>query len=479
MDFGLQIQNNELRGNVAADAEGFGFWYAIPEETIGGSKAVEFSPNHMKFGVFDDNIAHSNQRHGLHFDNPPINDAGETYPVAYRPTTDGVRDSWDNLGSVPLNRFVTYKHLAAGVWNRMLNGVFTDWTVADNWGGGFTGAGNFGEIDGALIVGTSLNVGDVDAQGPHYWGQGLPRYAAASYHSEFVIHDNVIVNYPLAPIDELEPEQPSGAFATNDYYTKGVDLGLYFNANNTMINSHPGFRVQPPSEFWTFSGALWDPYGYWGDAENYWVFDNPFFSTDATCTPVTPISPTPGNGLSCLGPYYGVGSFSINGSDRYTPAMAINVTRYNDSDVEIGQWNVGPASQALKLNNMRHFAARNGGYYALEFPDDAPPTDLAMRIDNAYRDSDRLVLALEFAGTTDAQGYINSDNSFTAIGAHGIALPELIDRAALLSSPDSAMYQDVTNNLVWVVIYGKDVEDIHNSGDALELYQPMALRIYP
>ena len=73
----------------------------------------------------------------------------------------------------------------------MINARFVDWIVADNWGGGFTGAGMGGQIVGALIVGKSLNIG---VETPESEATRGPRFAAASYHSTFLIYDNFIVN---------------------------------------------------------------------------------------------------------------------------------------------------------------------------------------------------------------------------------------------------------------------------------------------
>ena len=473
--FWLTNPDNIVRGNVGVDAEGVGFWLSFPEMTLGLHKDVDLVPSSMALGVFDDNVAHSNQIFGLNLDWVTADDEGSVTERLYMPTSDGEPDRLDNLIRFELHRFVTYKHWDGGMWNRAVGADYLDWRVADNGGVGFAGAGQVGNIENCLIVGRSLNDDPALERPPD------PPVAAASYHSEYEISNNLIVNFPYVQ------GQVSGAFATGDYYTSAVDMGLIRNANNVLIESHPGYRVRPIlADNWTLAGALWDPYGYWGEAGRYWIYDDPFLKTGTTCDQVAPATR---NGLSCEGPFYGVGSYMLDHREsRYLPTMPIEATRYNDSDAVIGRWTVGDGALAPKLSNMRHFAAFKGGRYILRFPGVALATDVSMAIGNAYRDDDAFLLAVEYDGSAAPAAYLTNWDNYEEVAAwapnndqsdHVRRLTRAASRQEVIDGSGNLFWQDTAQNLVWLKITGGLPPSSYDEPGSLDYqYQTMFLRIY-
>lgn len=238
-----------------------------------------------------------------------------------------------------------------------------------------------GMIAQSLLIGQSLN--NVIPQ----YNPGFPKAAIASYHSTFDITKNVFMNFPFT---EDADNSPSGAFKTGDYYIAAVDKGLVRNPDNKLINSSPGRRVQPfLTENWTLAGALWDPHGYWGPKGNYWVYDNPFLTSEATCVDVAPAGK---NGKSCAGPYYGIGGYITDfDPSMYSFKAPIAVSRYNAAGSSIGTWTVGDGNTAPKLGNMRHFAALKNGRYVLRFPGHDKPKDISLEISNFIQSDDSMI----------------------------------------------------------------------------------------
>ncbi len=462
--FWLTNPDNTVRGNVVADGVSHGFWLAFPNKTLGVNKNVNLNgiharPDNLPFGIFEDNTAHSIAENGVHLDDPPTSsDIGDTEGNKYIPTENGTPDDYQHRLRFTLARVTVYKggsywNSGGGIWNRNSNPDFLSWVSADHQGDWFSGAGDRGKIANSLLIGTSLN-NAIAQYHPDY-----PKAAIASYHSTFDITKNVIMDFPFT---EDANNSPSGAFKTGDYYVIAVDKGLVRNPDNTLINSSPGRRVQPfLNENWTLAGALWDPHGYWGPKGNYWVYDNPFLTTDTTCVDVAPAGK---NGKSCAGPYYGVGDYLTDfDANRYNFKAPIAVTRYNAAGSSIGTWTVGDGNTAPKLGNMRHFAAFQNGRYALRFPGHDKPKDVSLTLSNFLSSDDSLILGVAFDGVINATAFIGGRNStrtwdltnpqpfhsearFMAAGA------DL--NAVIGDSSGKTFWQDKAGNMVWVKIKG-------------------------
>jgi hypothetical protein len=456
--FWLTNPDNTVRGNLAGDAQGNGFWLAFPRKPTGPSANVAMLPDRLPLGVFDDNVAHSNGQPGINLDWAPKDEAGNVGPNKYVPTVDGSENRYDNQVRVAMRRNAVYKNSAqaigssgAGFWNRISQPDYSEWISADNAGVHFGGAGDDGVITRSLLVGKSLNHGS-------YPTDAEPPSAFATYHSTYAMRDNTLIGF-----DYVQGKN-SGVFRTNDYYTLGVDKGPIRNPNNRLIASHPGYRTLPPNldgaplanRHWTYAGALWDPHGYWGAKGNYWVHDHPFLTAGANCTPVAPAGR---NGQSCQGEYYGVGSFQTDfDTSRYTFTAPIEVTRLDGNNQPLASWSVGDGAASTMLGNMRHFAARPGGRYVLRFPGKPNPKWFAMTVGNAWRASDWMLMAVAFDGNTTATGHTVSGYE------HGRqappepsttrALSPANSLAEVIAAPGTRLWQDRANHLVWVKVQG-------------------------
>jgi G8 domain len=449
--FWLTNPDNTVRGNLAGDAQGNGFWLSFPRKPGGEAASVALLPDRLPFGVFDDNIAHSNGEPGINLDWAVTDDAGRVATNAYVPTTDGKENAYTNQIRMAMRRNTVFKNGMHGLWNRVAQPDYTEWVSADNAGVHFAGAGDDGRITRTLVVGRSLNH-------TGYPQNADPPSAFATYHSTFSMSDNTVVNFAFVE------GRSSGVFRTDDYYINAVNKGSARNGNNRLIASHPGYRTLPPqfdgqplaNRHWTYAGALWDPHGYWGPKNNYWVYDQPFLTAGASCQPVAPAGK---NGLSCAGEYYGVGSFQTDfDNSRHLFMAPIEVTRQDADGKLIGTWSVGDGATATMLSNMRHFAARPGGRYVLRFPGKPNPKWLAMTVGNAYRSTDSMLMAVAFDGKTNAVGHTVSGYE------HGRqappepsttrALTPAASLADVIASPGTKLWQDRANHLVWFKVQG-------------------------
>lgn len=466
-----------MRDNVGADAEGFGFWTAYAQHPVSSSANVPIRPDRTLFGVFSGNTTHSNRGQGIMLDNPETDNAGHTYPNQYISTTDGLDPVWPfpNRRRFTMSRITTFKNGHGGFWNRVAEADYSEFVSADNEERFFAGAGAGGVINRSLVVGSSLNNA---TPRPH---PQEPPVAFASYHSSFDMRDNVIVNFPLVQGDR------SGVWDTWDYYIRPVDKGHARNPGNVTINSDPGYRHPRPSPNYALAGALWDPYGSFGPAGNYNVFDQPFLTTGATCQPIPPAG---SNGTSCSGPYYGVDNFVLDqGNERWAGLFPISATRQDATGGTIGTWTVGDGHLVDAFGNMRHFAVRDGARYLLDFPGSPVPNDVGFTIENAFATGDDFVLGIRFAGTNPAQVYASTyynyfEPAHAASGnspiKHNYTSVGSLD--AVVASSGETFWQDAASNVVWVKVNGglsqTWTDDQYDEHSDERLYRAMNLRVY-
>ncbi len=475
--FWLSNPDNTVRDNVGTDAAGFGFWLAYPQHPVGVSANVALRPDRTLFGVFSGNVGHSNAGQGVMLDNAETDNAGNTFPHQYMSTTDGADPQWPypNLRRFTLDRVAVWKNGHGGLWDRVSAADFTGFVNADNESRFFAGAGAGGIISASLVVGTSLNAA---TPRPH---PTEPPAAFASYHSAFDMRDNVVVAFPLVP------GQRTGAFDTWDYYLRPVDKGHVRNPGNLLIASDPGYRHPRPSPNYALAGALWDPYGTFGPAGNWNVYDDPFLTASGTCQPIAPAG---SNGVSCNGTYLGVDSFVLDqGNERWAGLFPLAVTRQDGAGATLGTWNVGDGSVLDAFGNMRHFAAREGARYLLDFPGSPVPHDVGFTVENALTAGDDVVIGIRFSGAEPAQVYASTyynyfDPNHAASPSSTIKhdYTPVASLAAVVASPGETYWQDVAGNVVWVKFRGglaqtwNDADYPANSDE--RLYRATNLRVH-
>ena len=454
--FWLTNPDNIVRNNHAGDAHGNGFWMAFPDKPLGLSKAVATLPNQTPMGVFERNTAHSAREPGLLLEQAPFDDAGNTRPTSFRPKAlDGTPSKHT------LSLITSFKNMGGGYRNRGGGISYAQWVSADNVGTHMAGSSDTGVISNGLFIGYSLN----HLSGyPTTWQNAKPA-AFATYNSSLDMRDNTLVNFPF--VDGTT----SGAFSTSDYYITGVNKGFARNPNNRLIASSAGFRTLPPHldgkpidrRYWTLSGALWDPHGYWGNKGQFWVYDLPFLTAGANCQWVEPVGK---NGKSCDGEYYGIGRFKTDfDPSDYQFVSAIEATRIDAAGNPIGTWAVQDGANSTMLGWMRHFAARQGGSYILKFPGKPAPRYLSLAVTNGFRSTDSFVIGLAFDGTATPSAYTlagrehNRDDPRIDT-AYWQSHPSIrwfkpaASLQAVAASEGDLMWQDKANNLVWVKFKG-------------------------
>lgn len=496
--FWISNPDNTITNNMAGDCEGRGFWLAFPSRPFGLSQNVLhtdgalLNPGRLEFGVFDNNTSHSNAREGIFIDLPEIDEAGNTGGGnQYYSTTDGRNPQWPfpTLRRFKLSNYKVWKNAYQGIWDRATWPDNIGAVSADNCGRFFAGSGADGLIERSLVVGTSLNRYMNGTGRPNFSGDTISA-AFASYHSEFDIKDNIVINFPAVA------NSNSGTFSTNDYYVRAVDKGLVRNVNNLLINSHPGVKIYAPYNYFCFAGALWDPHGNWSNGipniNQYVVYNEPFF-IHGQATVSLPDSAISG-GILTQGPYYGFNEFEINnGNIPWEDLMAINVTRLDHMFNAVGTWNLTEAGHtSWLLAHMRDFAAHPLGYYMLEFPNEPVVSDIAMNVENMLYSSDSLVLGVEYSGAYDiSQVYITSWGGYKDPGleawptsyAYKHVYQEVNSRQEVVDAIGGRVYwHDVANDMVWIKIQG-GIDQPWNDADYAptddhRLYRSFHLRVY-
>ena len=452
--------DNTVRGNTGADAQGVGLWLSFAEAPVSSSSNVDMNPSRVEFGNFDNNTMHSNNFQGLMFDLVEIDDNGTLGSIQYVSTNDDGAGPYSGpiypkMTRVYISGFETWKNGTAGAWSRVFRPDYKEWVSADNEGKYFAGSVGQGALTRSLIIGKSLNDSIAPRVATH------PMVGFASYHGELDIHHNVVMNFPL-----LEGENQSGGFAMDDYYLRPVEMSQVRSIGNRLINSHPGFRSPAPHPtYMTLAGALLDAQGIWGPDNNWFVYDRPLLTHGAICEPVA--AGVNSGGISCDGNYAGVTEFILDqGNEPWFDLMAIRATRYDDNNPELAVdvMSLDSAEPHFGLSHMRHFAARYGSTFSLEFPDSTLPSDIAMSIENARYADDRFVLGVQFDGTEPAQVFSSSLRSFTDEHANApdhqwkTNFAELESKQAVIDSGGHSYWQDTTNNMVWIHVAGSNLE---------------------
>jgi hypothetical protein len=387
---------------------------------------------------------------------------------------------------------VLWKNGIGNFWNRVSFPTYEEFVSADTEGKFFAGAGEEGIITRSLIIGHSLN--NTNAVPPLNSNAGPP-VGLATYHSAFDMKSNVLINFPHVD------GKTSGAFATDDYYIRPVEKGTARTENNLLVNSFPGHRSNAAVNediannfaggftHYVFAGALLDKHGVWGAPDSWNVYNQPFLTHGGNCTPIEPQNM---GAVSCDGHYIGVFRFILENAHKGSQSThEISVTRYDDAnpDSVVGNWHVDGSQIGWLLYNMRHFAARRGGTYLLDFPSaTTTPTDVAVDISNSMGASDAIVLGIRFSGALNARVYGSTYSDYMDSN-HGnsIGSPIKHDYVSVASKQDvidsasETFWQDTVNNVVWIKVRSGGIQQWLSTTDPNSeqvLYNLFHLRVW-
>jgi hypothetical protein len=222
--------------------------------------------------------------------------------------------------------------------------------------------------------------------------------------------------------------------------------------------------------------------------ENYYVFDEPFFTHGLTRQIVAP-GPEISGGVVVRGPFYGFHEYIVNNIQR--PHDKIVVTRTTAAGTAVGNWVVEESKGGQGLGNMRHFATHPTGYYYLDFPTIESVNNFTMRVSNMLTGSDYQVLSVEFSGDYTI-GHLFATTDYYNMENYGITVPfpdrpttriyrAVADFQAVINAPEGEVYwQDKTNNKVWFKVKGgvNPGHPEYAADDDLNLYKDFKVRAY-
>lgn len=469
----LTNPDNTVRRNVAADAQGNGFWLSYPTLPKKDHKKVDLRPQNLAHGTFEYNTARANGYFGIMLECGLKDDAGNVEVLMYQPTTDGKAYNYANDQRFALRGLASIKNRYGGYLNRVSVPDYSQFVLSGNLQRSVTGSVLAGTFKYGLFVANSLNDFQTAPSGFD------PQLAIASYHSQVDITDNTFVGYANRGYIRKDAgwDFSSGTFGTDDYYIRAVEKGHIRNPNNKLVNSDPGYRAIPPhlqpgysmasNARWTLSGAIWDPNGLVGAANRYWVIDHPFLK-ESSCTTVRSTVPlnTLANGLSCAGPYYGLELFWLNRgqaseTSQWGLAEKLDVTRLNASGQTVGTWVVDESYTANMLSGMRHFAAVKGDRYLVKFPTfpfaaatKSSPTWLQFQVTNLLTSTDSVIVGVQYSGTTVPSRVFASVNpdyaKFSGFEQDSMLLTQATSLSALTAGAGQQYWQDKTNQVIWM-----------------------------
>jgi cell surface hyaluronidase len=205
---------NDFVGNVAAGSAFFGFWIALPQRPTGpsatDSRFANMYPRRTAMGLFQNNLAHSNESTGLNVDGGPKAGTLESEP-AYLvaranpvPPAPGQADS--AIVPVVFDGFQAYKNRGRGVWLRGSTHILKNAVIADS-AIGATFASDETIVQSSVFVGETANKGtpkDYEKDGrvgldgrtlPYFWEPSFPIRGFEFYDGKVGVDDVTFVNF--------------------------------------------------------------------------------------------------------------------------------------------------------------------------------------------------------------------------------------------------------------------------------------------
>jgi hypothetical protein len=458
--FWLTNPDNTIVNNVGSDCSGRGLWNSYASRCFGQSRNAPVEPVYIVVRQFDDNTGHSNRFQGIMTDDVVVDEAGNTAGLRYLERY-GVQQEYVFF----MRRNKVWKNSEGGYQNRVMKAQYIDWVAADNDGRDFKGSTlGPGLMSGTLLIAASLNNATAPSE--------VRCTGLASYHYHLDIVDVTAVNYPYhGPTITANGQfvYGGGVFDSSDLYSESIGMGGARNSGWRFINSDAGYLTPPPYfdgfplsvgggefRYWSLPGAIWDPYGYWGPAENYLVVDDPFYTYGLPSGQL--VSPGQTH-VSTSHVFYGIDDIRVDAppSQGSLSLIPLRLGRLNATDVEVGEHTIGPPSQSAFLPNMRSFSVAKNGRYKLTFPGvNLPSSELRFRIHNGYRQTDTFLICVPWSGSTPVGGRVESGSNVNqstgvAEGVMRVLLRTGNSVADVQADPTgSVIWQDTVNNEVWI-----------------------------
>ncbi|XP_043191780.1 cell migration-inducing and hyaluronan-binding protein-like [Amphibalanus amphitrite] len=242
-----------MEGNVAGGSEGWGIWYTFPRKPIGPSAALDVMEHNeaMKTPLdpFIDNVAHSNNEYGLHFDGVLRSNGHIHGGFNYDPREDPLNATSPTV-VVTLDGFTAFKNYKS-VWLRMSRVVAKRFNIAESVEGvvfAWSGAGEK-RLEDSLIVGETANKGRPEGwirltNGTSIWWDRQIRMNGADNALPIigVIFHDTIMSLNRVTFDRFESNivRPSG----------GIGMRRKIRHYTSPVNSVSGlvFRYADPLE---------------------------------------------------------------------------------------------------------------------------------------------------------------------------------------------------------------------------------------
>ena len=233
--FWITHPHNILRGNHAAGADNYGFWFDTKPNPTGPSFDPNICPENSPLGEFSNNVAHSNGRYGLRLFHKLKPRLYPCSPIIEDPTNT-TDIYWQNpVITAHFVNFTGYKNQRNGAIALDMGAVsLENFKVADNILAGieFELTGTLREgyavIDGALVIGHSVNADNLTLTSP-LQGVITPRT------ENFTVMNVRFYNFDMANMSALGSCSHCFVTPSTDSGARTVAFkGLYFDPSVTI-----------------------------------------------------------------------------------------------------------------------------------------------------------------------------------------------------------------------------------------------------
>lgn len=253
--FWITHPNNIFRGNHAAGADNYGFWFDLKATSTGPSFDPNVCPENTPIGEFSNNVGHSNGKYGFrvfHRLRPRLNPCAD---LIYDPKNK-TDPYWQNP-SITANfvNFTGWKnHRNGAILNEVGDVSLQNYKVADNFLAGIefeltdVMADGYARIDSALIIGRTENADWVsnmsDAHG-----------VIGSRTENFQVHNVKFYNFDINNMAAIGSCSHCYFDATTDSGGRTTSFsGLYFDPKSVPIKIR--YEIPFRDIFYDIDGTL-------------------------------------------------------------------------------------------------------------------------------------------------------------------------------------------------------------------------------